>query len=110
MKFLPPLLALLLAPLTLLADDWKPETGFVSLFNGKDLTGWHYKDEPANILDGKTDATDGRYSASRPTPPTAIPSSSCIRMTPPKVRASASSGPCRSSRTTSSCASNFGRR
>jgi hypothetical protein len=63
MKFLPPLLAVVLFPLALFADDWKPEAGFVSLFNGKDLTGWHYKDEPANILDGKTEATDGRYSA-----------------------------------------------
>ena len=62
MKLLPPLLAVLLFPLALLADDWKPEEGFVSLFNGKDLTGWHYKDEPATILDGKTEATDGRYS------------------------------------------------
>ncbi len=43
------------------ADDWKPDAGFISLFNGKDLTGWHYKDEPN--LDGKPDATDGRYSA-----------------------------------------------
>ncbi|EDY18469.1 hypothetical protein CfE428DRAFT_3854 [Chthoniobacter flavus Ellin428] len=62
MKLLPPLLALLLFPLALFADDWKPEAGFVSLFNGKDLTGWHYQDEPANILEGKTEATDGRYS------------------------------------------------
>jgi hypothetical protein len=42
------------------ADDWKPEAGFISLFNGKDLTGWHYKGDPD--LDGKTEATDGRYS------------------------------------------------
>src|SRR5277367_6064667 len=62
MKFLPLLLATLLSPFLLLADDWQPEPGFVSLFNGKDLTGWHYKDEPANVLDGKTEATDGRYS------------------------------------------------
>jgi hypothetical protein len=61
MRLLPLLLALF-APVVLLADDWKPEPGFISLFNGKDLTGWHYKDEPANILDGKNDATDGRYS------------------------------------------------
>lgn len=60
MKLLPPLLAVLLFPLALLADDWKPEEGFVSIFNGKDLTGWHYKDEPA--IEGKNDATDGRYS------------------------------------------------
>lgn len=62
MKLLPPLLAVLLCPLALFADDWKPEAGFVSLFNGKDLTGWHYKEEANNILDGKTEATDGRYS------------------------------------------------
>jgi len=37
------------------------ESGFVPLFNGRDLTGWHYKDgEP---LDGKLNATDGRYTA-----------------------------------------------
>ena len=37
------------------------EPGFVSLFNGKDLTGWSYS---ANeIFDGKTEAADGRYSA-----------------------------------------------
>ncbi len=40
---------------------WKIESGFEPLFNGKDLTGWHYKDgEP---LDGKLNATDGRYTA-----------------------------------------------
>jgi hypothetical protein len=61
MKFLPLILtALLFSPLALLADDWKPEAGFVSLFNGKDLTGWHYLGEPA--IEGKTEATDGRYS------------------------------------------------
>ena len=43
------------------ADDWKPEDGFTSLFNGKDLTGWRYKGDPD--LDGKTTATDGRYTA-----------------------------------------------
>ena len=43
------------------AEDWKPDAGFISLFNGQDLTGWHYKTEPD--LDGKTDATDGRYTA-----------------------------------------------
>ncbi|HSI65370.1 MAG TPA: DUF1080 domain-containing protein [Candidatus Saccharimonadia bacterium] len=39
----------------------KPEAGFKSLFNGKDLTGWHYLDEPD--LATATSATDGRYSA-----------------------------------------------
>ncbi|HTU25482.1 MAG TPA: DUF1080 domain-containing protein, partial [Pirellulales bacterium] len=36
------------------------EPGFEPLFNGKDLTGWHY-DGPA--FDGKTEASDGRYTA-----------------------------------------------
>lgn len=37
------------------------EAGFVSLFNGKDLTGWSYS---ANeVFDGKTEAADGRYTA-----------------------------------------------
>lgn len=54
------------------ADDWQPEPGFKSLFNGKDLTGWCFrektkKDNPnaGAILekhDGKTEAADaGRY-------------------------------------------------
>ena len=60
MKFLPLLFAALLSPLALLADDWQPEPGFVSLFNGKDMTGWHYLGEPG--IEGKTEATDGRYS------------------------------------------------
>ena len=56
-----PLLALLAFALTipLHAADFSPEPGFIALFNGKDLTGWHHKDGPA--LDGKTDASDGRY-------------------------------------------------
>lgn len=43
------------------ADEWKPEEGFVSLYNGKDLTGWGYTEQDA--LDGKTESADGRYSA-----------------------------------------------
>jgi hypothetical protein len=35
--------------------------GFEPLFNGKDLTGWGYK--TGEKFDGKTEATDGRYSA-----------------------------------------------
>ena len=42
------------------ANDFKPEAGFISLFNGKDLTGWGYK---TNNFDGKTESMDGRYSA-----------------------------------------------
>ncbi|TAL00534.1 MAG: DUF1080 domain-containing protein, partial [Verrucomicrobia bacterium] len=42
------------------ADDFKPEPGFVSLFNGHDLTGWGYR---TNNFDGKIASDDGRYSA-----------------------------------------------
>ena len=42
------------------ADDFKPEPGYISLFNGHDLTGWGYR---TNNFDGKTASDDGRYSA-----------------------------------------------
>lgn len=42
------------------ADDFKPEPGYMSLFNGQDLTGWGYL---TNNFDGKTASDDGRYSA-----------------------------------------------
>ncbi len=48
------------------ADAWKPEPGFISLYNGKDLTGWGYRDKdgkPVEIFDGKTNASDSRYTA-----------------------------------------------
>jgi len=60
-KLLPVLALTFISALCAHAEDWKPEDGFISLFNGKDLSGWHYKAEPD--LDGKTDATDGRYTA-----------------------------------------------
>jgi hypothetical protein len=41
-------------------DPFTPETGFVSLFNGKDLTGWGFV---TNQLDGQTASSDGRYVA-----------------------------------------------
>jgi len=64
-------------------DDFRPETGFVSLFNGKDLTGWGFRPTPprkqpkkprpgapvfveikeAISFDGKTVSNDGRYEA-----------------------------------------------
>lgn len=60
-------------------DAFQPEPGFVSLFNGKDLTGWGYRATPspkvspnaaartvipADIaFDGKTSSNDGRYQA-----------------------------------------------
>ena len=58
------------------ADDFEPEAGFVSLFNGKDLTGWGFRTAPAAanqkkppvevetaVFDGKTTSHDGRYAA-----------------------------------------------
>lgn len=47
--------------------DFTPEEGFVSLFNGKDLSGWGFRDpkslEPKESFDGKTASSDGRYVA-----------------------------------------------
>ncbi len=51
------------------ADDFKPEPGFVSLFNGTDLTGWCYTEggkpdgAPIDKFDAKSESTDARYSA-----------------------------------------------
>ncbi|MBY0522556.1 MAG: DUF1080 domain-containing protein [Gemmataceae bacterium] len=42
----------------LAADDFKLEDGYVSLFNGKDLTGWRYSKED---LTGKTETSDKRF-------------------------------------------------
>ena len=48
-------------------DDFQPEAGFVSLFNGKDFTGWGFRDqqtmESKGNFDGKQTTTDGRYIA-----------------------------------------------
>jgi hypothetical protein len=41
-----------------------PDDGWVSLFNGKDLTGWGYKaGDKFESFDGKAEASDGRYTA-----------------------------------------------
>jgi hypothetical protein len=61
MKTLPLLLAAVFFTTTSRADDWKPEPGFESLYNGKDLTGWGYGAD--GKFDGKTEASDGRYTA-----------------------------------------------
>src|SRR3954469_15680405 len=56
------------------AEDWQPEPGFKSLFNGRDLTGWWFRakvdrkspkvGEVTERVDGKTESSDGgRYSA-----------------------------------------------
>ena len=41
-------------------DEFALEPGFVSLFNGRDLTGWGYR---TNNFDGKTVSSEGRYVA-----------------------------------------------
>ena len=56
------IIALLACSMTLTlarADDFKPEPGYISLFNGKDLTGWGYQ---TNNFDGKLASDDGRFS------------------------------------------------
>jgi hypothetical protein len=40
-------------------DDWTPEPGYTSLFNGKDLTGWKYGKE--TDLAGKIETADKRF-------------------------------------------------
>ena len=79
------ILALLLpaAPAAVRAEEFVPDPGFISLLNGKDLTGWRY--QPDEKFDGKTEASDGRYTAKdgmisrqrlrcrqRPAPPPAL--------------------------------------
>jgi lysophospholipase L1-like esterase len=41
-------------------DDFQPEPGFVSLFNGRDLTGWGFL---TNRFDGLVSSPEGRYVA-----------------------------------------------
>src|SRR4051812_19090756 len=59
---------------TVRADDWQPDPGFRSLFNGKDLTGWCFRakvdKKSSNVgmvvekFDGKSASSDnGRFSA-----------------------------------------------
>jgi len=64
MKLLAPLALFLTLAALVHAADWQPEAGFTSLYNGKDLTGWGYRDKEQKVLesfDGKTEASDGRY-------------------------------------------------
>ena len=48
-------------------DEFTVEPGFESLFNGKDLTGWGFRDpktmESKDAFDGKPTSSDGRYVA-----------------------------------------------
>src|SRR5262245_46539989 len=41
-------------------QDFKVEEGFVSLFNGKDLSGWRYVGSKES-LEGKTETPDKRF-------------------------------------------------
>ncbi|HUR52741.1 MAG TPA: DUF1080 domain-containing protein [Gemmataceae bacterium] len=54
-------------PLVAAGQDAKPKgEDAVELFNGKDLTGWGYKDKTGDkfeSFDGKTESSDKRYSA-----------------------------------------------
>ncbi len=48
------------------ADTFTPEPGFVSLFNGKDLTGWGYRGKDGAAVekfDGLKTSSEGRYAA-----------------------------------------------
>jgi hypothetical protein len=74
MKLTFSVLALLVTATAVCADDWQPEPGFRSLFNGRDLTGWCFRakvdrasptaGEVTEKFDGKTESSDaGRYSA-----------------------------------------------
>ena len=61
-RFLRAVLALfLVSALLRAADSFSPEPGFVSLFNGRDLSGWSYS--RADGFEGKTASSDGRFSA-----------------------------------------------
>jgi lysophospholipase L1-like esterase len=48
-------------------DPFQPEAGYVSLFNGRDLTGWGFRDQKTMdkqaTFDGKSTSDDGRYVA-----------------------------------------------
>ncbi len=41
--------------------DFKTEDGYVSLFNGKDLTGWVYPGQKGKPMDGMTETPDKRF-------------------------------------------------
>jgi hypothetical protein len=53
------LFAPLVAPSGRADEEFKPEEGFTSLFNGKDLTGWYYRGSKED-LESKTETADGR--------------------------------------------------
>ena len=62
-------------------DDFKLEPGAISLFNGRDLTGWGFRDQKTQekqaSFDGQATSSDGRYVAKH---------GRIIVMTPPEGR------------------------
>jgi type 1 glutamine amidotransferase len=42
-------------------DDFKPERGFINLFNGKDLAGWYQKGKDKEDLAGKTQTPNQKF-------------------------------------------------
>jgi len=60
------IVCLVLVPCSARADDFKPDAGYTSLFNGNDLTGWGYSTNDKSAkdkFDGQTESSDGRSSA-----------------------------------------------
>ena len=55
------LLVALFSGATLVASGAERQDDFTPLFNGKDLTGWQYKN--GDKFDGKTESSDARYTA-----------------------------------------------
>ena len=56
------LLALaLIAPTLAAGDNFKLESGFTLLFNGKNLDGWRQAAGKKESLDGKTEGSNGRF-------------------------------------------------
>jgi hypothetical protein len=50
-----------LAPTFAVGDDFKLESGFTLLFNGKNFDGWRQAAGKKELLDGKTEASNGRF-------------------------------------------------
>ncbi|MCE9564104.1 MAG: DUF1080 domain-containing protein [Planctomycetes bacterium] len=65
MRLLPCVAFLFTAGFVVAADDFKVESGYKLIFNGKNLDGWQTKaagkDGKAEALQGKTEAFDGRF-------------------------------------------------
>ena len=59
-------ISLALGALAATAEEFQPDPGFESLFNGRDLTGWGYRATktltPGEAFEGKTESSDGRFS------------------------------------------------